>query len=135
MKNIYQKIKQTAKKYTLPVIIAGNMALGGCSKKYEIDNSIVQMGPFSTSPLKEKRSDGTKIKYCFEGNLEDNVSKVRIMASDEPSSYVIWWSKDSNVIEAANKRVKYLFHKIDSLENVEKEIAIKKINNLEKELK
>ena len=66
MKNLYKKIKQTARKYTLLSIVAGSMALGSCSNNENysllIDKEIARNNL-------EVFSNGNNCSGSFEGFL------------------------------------------------------------------
>ncbi len=87
MKNIYQKIKQTARRYAFPAIVAGSMALGSCSNNDDylpIDNKIqdklkTEQTAYLDSVSNEAEKNLELAAESFNKGIEDKVYDLKEM--------------------------------------------------------
>ena len=115
MKKQYSKIKQAAKKYALPALVAGNMALGGCGKD-KIDNYL---------PILEKQKI-EQIAYLDSlSNKADKTLKLAEESFQEGISDKNYTSKEMGETlslygDANNlyKKVKFLGKNVDEKYNI-----------------
>lgn len=115
------------KKYLLPLVVLGSITLGSCGKKYEIDGNQVQFDDnavgFNNWAIKETKSEGKTITYYFEGFYSDNPLENFVIRGES------YGQKDSLIYQSAQKRIEYLKHKRDSLDEVARQEKIKYILN------
>lgn len=146
VKDVSNKMKRTGKKYILPLIVAGSIALGGCYAKeeYNIGNTKIivkkriepNLSFTPTIKLYETKKE-TEIKYCFDDpNKKLKLYKVKVTEKDKDKRvYRRFNENDSLVIRKAEERSQNLFNIIDSIENKKERERIEfGLNHLENKL-
>ena len=115
MKKIYQTIKQTAKKYALPAIMAGSMALGSCSNNEDYL-------PVSKEISDKLKTEQTKLKTeqsAYLDFLSVEAEKTLELAAESFNKGI----EDKVYTIKEMKETLAHYNKADSLYGVEKDFA------------
>ncbi len=116
-------------KSLIALTIAG-MSLLGCSrdyKEYNIDGNEIRYSrtepvfPILIWEIIETKNDSIIIKYNFLETSGERSHFFKVQSN-------IYYSSDTAIYNALNKRLDYLLHKIDSIDKAEESELIKRIN-------